>query len=173
MKKLIIMFALCLVSMTNSFAQEKHYGVRLGYNGTHLQDNGDKVGSAENNYFISMYKDSKIMPFLFLNSGLEYTKYGGDVLNQSYELHYVGIPLGLKVKFGPLFVVGGAAFNVKVSEKNNPYSSSSKWYDTNAFAQAGLEILFLTIDAKYTWGLTDVQNNITNNGLQVGVGVRF
>ncbi|QZE13762.1 PorT family protein [Halosquirtibacter laminarini] len=173
MKKILFVAILSIMYVSTIVAQEKYLGARIGYNATYFQNDGSKIGETQDNYFVSIYKDTKIIPFLFFQSGLEYTKAGGSVNQHDYAIHYLGVPLGIKAKLGPLFVTGGATFNVRISEKNNLFENSSKWYDTNVFAQAGVEILFLTLDVKYIWGLTNIQNDMTNHGVQAGIGFRF
>lgn len=172
MKRLLVSISFMFLVVV-SFAQDKHYGVRIGYQSSAFVADGDKVGSSSDNYFLSVYKDVPLLPLFFLNTGLEYSKVGGDINNSDYKLHYLGIPLAVKAKVGPVYALAGAAFNVKVSDKNNPFEDNAKWYDTNAFVGAGLEIIIFTLDVKYIWGMTEIQNNMNNNGFQVGLGLRF
>lgn len=176
-QRLFLAVALSLIALTSNAQKDKSYGVRAGYTSSHLSVDGDKIGSTDNNYFVSLYKDTKVFPFLHFQSALEYSRMGGTYQNHSHHADYLGVPLSLKVKFGPLYAFGGGAFNVKLSENdffpNTDYSSSSKWYDTNAFVGAGLEIIIFTLDVKYVKGLTNINNGLKNDGYQIGLGLRF
>jgi len=176
-KKVFITIALALLIGNVNAQQKKSYGIRAGYSSTFMTNGGDKLGSSDNNYFINFYKDTKIFPFLHFQSGLEYSRTGGTIDNFSHYADYLGVPLALKVKVGPLYAFGGGAFNVKLAENdlpdNSAFDGKCKWYDTNAFVGAGIEILILTFDIKYSQGLTNVNNGLKNNGYQASVGIRF
>ncbi|MBS2213557.1 outer membrane beta-barrel protein [Carboxylicivirga mesophila] len=155
-------------------AQDKKFGIRGGYQTSYLTQDGDKVGSSKSGFYLGAYKDTKVLPFLHVNTGLEYSQFGASKLdNGDYTLNYIGVPLALKVKVGPLYALGGSGFNVKVAEKGNPFDSSAKWFDIPAYVGAGFNILFVAVEAKHTWGLTDINNGLNNNGFQVGLSMRF
>lgn len=173
MKNITIVAALLLLTMTHVRAQDKHYGIRMGYQSSTMMLDTEKQGGSLNGYYISAYRDAKVLPFLHFNTGIEYMRMGSEVSKQDYKLDYLGVPLALKLKVGPLYALGGGMINFKISEKGNPYNSSAKWYDTNAFVGGGLNILIFSVEAKYMWGLTKVNNGLKNNGLQIGCGIRF
>lgn len=171
-KILIIMLA--LVFGTSAYAQEKEFGIRFGYLNSSMNDvNGNNYGRSQDGFFVGAYNDTKMLPFLYLQTGLEYTQMGTEKGVFDYKVHYLGVPAALKVKIGPLFAFGGAAFNVRLTDNDNPFGDNNKWYDTNAFAGVGFELLVFTVDAKYIWGLTDVNEGLNNDGFQIGVGLRF
>jgi len=175
-KKVFLTIGVALL-LFNVNAQKKNIGIRAGYLKSHMSYQGDKMGSSDNNYFMTIYKDSKLFPFLYFQSGLEYTRMGGSYNNQTRSVDYLGVPLALKAKVGPVYAFGGASFNVKLSENgtfpDTPFAGKNKWYDSNAFVGAGIEIIIFTFDIKYVRGLTDVNNGIKNNGYQMGLGLRF
>lgn len=175
-KKIFITIALALL-IGSVNAQQKSFGIRSGYSSTFMSKSGHKTGSSEDNYFIHLYKDTKIFPFIHLQSGLEYSRTGGSIDKFSHNINYIGVPLALKVKVGPIYAIGGGTFNVKLSETSSPsespFKGSSKWYDTNAFVGLGLEIFIVTFDIKYTHGLTSINNGFRNNGYQASIGLRF
>jgi len=176
-KKVIFTIAFTLLIGSLHAQQKKSFGVRSGYSSTFNSKGGDKVGSSNSNYFINVYKDTKVFPFLHFQSGLEYSRTGGTINKISHNINYIGVPLGLKVKMGPIYAIGGGTFNVKLSESgvrtDSPFKGKSKWYDSNAFIGAGIELFIVTFDIKYTHGLTNVNNGFRNNGYQASVGFRF
>jgi len=177
-KNIFITIALALIiGSVNAQEVKKNYGVRAGYSSTFMTKGGDKLGSSDNNYFINVYKDTKVFPFLKFQSGLEYSRTGGTIKNTSLYSDYLGVPLALKAKVGPFYALAGGSFNVKLAESNIPANSAfngkSKWYDSNAFVGVGIEILIVTFDIKYTQGLTNVNNGLKNNGYQAAIGLRF
>ncbi len=177
MKKIILIAGLTFLLLNSNAQKKKQFGVRAGYLASYMTLNGEMLGHANDNYFVTIYRDTNIFPFLHFQSGLEYTKMGGSFNNHSHYINYLGVPLGLKAKVGPIYALGGASFNIKLSENtsfpNTPFMGTSKWYDTNAFIGAGLEILIFTFDVKYIHGLTDINNGLKNNGYQIGLGLRF
>lgn len=176
MKKAIMILGLLLAGILtyNCLAQEKKFGIRGGYQTSFLSDDGEKTGGTKSGFYVGAYKDTKVFPFLFFNTGLEYSQYGASKLEKGdYSLNYVGIPLAIKAKVGPLYALAGSGFNVKFVESGNPYNDKAKWFDIPAYVGAGISILFLAIEAKQTWGLTDINNGLNNNSFQVGLSMRF
>ncbi|WP_068473452.1 outer membrane beta-barrel protein [Saccharicrinis aurantiacus] len=171
-KKFLGVLALFVVVL-NAQASDNNIGLRMGYQNSVMSVDGNKLGSSGNSFYVNAYKDTKLLPFLFFHSGLQYSQSEASIENQDYKINYLGAPLAIKAKVGPLYALGGAAFNVKLNEKNNPFDSSSSWYDTNAFVGGGFKVLFMTIDARYHWGLTEINNGIKNNSFQIGLGLRF
>ena len=171
MKK-IIGLTIVLIWALSAQAQEGKIGLRVGYQHTMMKVDGSKIGSAGNSFFLNVYKDTRIIPFLFFHSGLQYSQAKADINDNNYTLNYLGVPIGLKAKIGPLYGLAGATFNAKISEKNSPYGDA-KWYDTNTFVGLGFSMLMLSIEGRYAWGMTDINSGIHNDAFQIGVGVRF
>ncbi|WP_430811028.1 MULTISPECIES: outer membrane beta-barrel protein [unclassified Carboxylicivirga] len=162
-----------LLSMGALNAQDKHTGVRVGYQSSVMMKDSHKYGSHGDGFYAAFYRDTKVLPFFFFNAGMEYSRVTTEIEKQDYKLDYLGIPLALKLKLGPIFAQGGAAINFKLNEIGNPFDDKAEWFDTNAFVGAGLSFFMLNVEAKYLWGLTEVHNGIKNNGLQLGIGLRF
>ncbi|TLX70208.1 porin family protein [Labilibacter sediminis] len=173
MNKKVIGFLLLFLAAIAIQAQEKDFGLRMGYQNSVMNINGNKAGSSGNSFYVNAYKETKIIPFLYFHSGLQYSRVESNIESHNYQIDYLGAPLALKAKLGPLYALGGYTFNVKLNENNNPYSSSTSWYDSNAFAGLGFKLLFMTIDARYHWGLTDINQGIHNNSFQIGLGLKF
>ena len=176
MKKAILTLSLILVYVigTTAVAQDKKVGIRAGYQSSFLSDDGNKVGGSKSGFYAGAYRDTKVFPFLRFSTGIEYSQLGTSNLdNGDYALNYVGIPLGIKAQVGPVFASAGSGFNIKVAESGNPYSNSAKWYDIPAYVGAGINILFVTVEAKQIWGLTNINNGLNNNSFQLGLSMRF
>lgn len=91
-------------------------------------------------------------------------------------LNYLNIPLFLKVKIGPVFGLVGSGVNFKLSESGDAGSTEkASGVDVPLFLGAGVKIFFLTIEARYAWGLVNLYNSggIKNQYLQVGAAVSF
>ncbi len=161
MKKAIMILGLFIAGNLafKGLAQEKNFGIRGGYQTSYLTQDGDKIGSSKSGFYVGAYKDTKVFPFLHFNTGVEYSQLGASNLdNGDYKLNYVGVPLALKVKVGPLYAIGGSGFNVKVSENGTPFDDKAKWFDIPAYVGAGFNILFVAVEARQTWVLTDINN---------------
>lgn len=82
-------------------------------------------------------------------------------------LHWVSIPNYLKLKLGPIFALGGVAPSFKVAEPiyedgemvKPMEDDKSAWFDIPAFAGLGVKILFITVEARYHWGLLDLYDS--------------
>jgi len=170
-------------------AQEKKEGnkvggIRAGYHSAALADYGSEPDTANslNSFYVGFYRDTKIIPLLHFGTGMEYFQNGMKYsTNNKRVLHTVSVPLDLKLKLGPVFALGGFAANFKVSEKvviednvSNPIESDkSEWFDIPFFLGAGVKIFFVTIEARYHWGLLDVRDGKHSQYLQIGAGISF
>lgn len=161
---------------------DKVGGLRVGYHSTQFNLNGDFVGEPLQNFYIGLFRDTKIIPLLHFGSGLEYYKNGtkfdsGDLR----ELHYLSIPLNLKLKLGPVFALGGAAPSFRLADritvdgvKENPTDDQkSEWFDIPLFVGAGVKIWFVTLEARYHWGMLEVVDGYKSQSFQLGAGISF
>lgn len=182
-----ILLAVLMMGLTLANAQKKDDrvgGIRGGFQSAVMVESGSKADSANNlkTFYVGFFRDQKMLPFLFFGSGLEYFQNGFNYTNDSKRvLHMISIPLDLKVKIGPVFALGGIAGNFKVAEKihigdskANPASGDkSTWFDAAAFAGVGLKLFFITIEARYHWGLIESNKGLYNRYLQIGAGISF
>jgi hypothetical protein len=157
-------------------------GIRAGYQSSIYVKGGDQLTGTTplEKFYIGLYRDSRIIPTLFFGSGLEYYQNGARLNDDNKRvLHYVGVPLYLKVKLGPVFALGGFEPSFKVSEKQflagvkSTPSDKANWFDAPFFLGAGLKILFITIDARYHWGTLDVYQGAYSQYLQIGAALSF
>lgn len=163
-------------------AQDKAGGIRFGYNSAALYENGSKLSGTENleSFYVGIFRDNQIIPFLCLGTGLEYCQNGSKVdTGNKLILHYISVPLNLKVRIGSVFGRAGIAPAIKVSEKaiiggkSTTPEEKSRVFDTPVFLGAGFSILFLSVEARYHWGLAEIRDGIRNRYLQLGAAISF
>ena len=95
-------------------------GIRAGWNYAAMFIDGDQLSGTDrmNSYYVGLFKEKKIVPLLRFGSGLEYFKNGYTINDDlKREIHYLSVPLYLKVKVAFVYATGGTALNFKVSEK--------------------------------------------------------
>ena len=188
MKKSILLISLFSFAVYCSYAangdDKNTGGIRAGFHSASMAEKGAKPDTANslNNFYIGLYGDRNISRILFLGTGIEYFQNGLRYPNNSSNvLHTLSIPVDLKVKLGPVFAVGGVAANFKLSEKfykgdsnydPNDYANS-RFFDFPVFLGAGVKVLFLTVEARYHWGLIEARDGLYNRYLQIGASLSF
>ena len=120
---------------------------------------------------------------LYFCSGLDYFKNGfeSNLIDLQRKLHYISVPMYLKVKLGPVYATGGTALNFKVAENNkfldesmDPLSEKSNVFDMPLQVGLGLKILMLSLEARYNWGMLNLNDNEAKNEyFQLGLAVSF
>lgn len=186
--KFLLSFALIALLAIGAVAQDKNHnrvgGIRAGYNGSAMVMDGElfPLSEAHPSFYFGFFRDNRIIPMLHFGTGLDYVQ-NGLRFNEDNKrvLHYVSVPLNLKFKLGPVFALGGIAPSFKVAEREFVNGSSSKpgsddtsnWFDAPVFLGAGVKIFFITIEARYHWGITDVYQGFHNQYLQIGAGLSF
>lgn len=159
-------------------------GIRAGWHTATLVKDGSVADTVNNlnGFYLGFFRDTKIIPLLHFGSGIEYFQNGISYTgNGERVLHTISVPLDLKVKLGPVFALGGIAANFKVSEKvkiGGEYvtpleSDKSNWFDAPVFLGAGVKLFFVTIEARYHWGLLEVRNGKHSQYFQLGAGISF
>ena len=190
MKSLKFYFAILFVALmaTTVNAQKDDHnrvgGIRAGYNGAALVMDGElfPLSEAHPSFYAGFFRDNKIIPLLHVGTGLEYVQNGMNFNEDNKRvLHYLSVPLNLKLKLGPVFALGGIAPSFKVAEREVVAGNSMKpdsddtsnWFDAPVFVGAGLKLWFITLEARYHWGITDVYQGYHNHYLQIGAGISF
>lgn len=165
-------------------SKDKVGGIRVGYHAATmvLPDSDVDTTNVLGGFYAGFFRDTKVSSILYLGTGLEYFQNGTEYSeNSSRVLHTISIPINLKVKLGPVFALGGIGANFKVSEKlvynDTSYDLSddqkSNWFDAPVFLGAGVKLWFLTVEARYHWGLIDVNNGYRSRYFQLGAGLSF
>jgi len=190
MKKLTILTVIVFATVMSAFAQDKEsekpskFGIRAGYHSAFMVIDGAGLAGTEplNTFYLGVFKEYKLIPMLYAGGGLEYFQNGfqSTIIDLKRKLHYVSVPLYLKVKLGPVYATGGTALNFKVAEKNilagasvDPLSEKSDVFDLPLQAGIGVKILMFSIEARYNWGMLDVNNGVKNQYFQLGLAVFF
>ena len=190
MKKNLLVFVIAVTAAlitADIQAQDKKGdrvgGIRFGYQASNYYLDGDAWASeAMGSFYAGFFRDNQIAPLLHLGTGLEYFKNGISFTDDlRRDLHYVSVPLNAKIKLGPVFALTGFAPSFKVAERFVDGGDSVKpsddekaeWFDVPFFVGAGVKLLFITVEARYHWGLLEVMEGYNQRYLQVGLGLSF
>lgn len=182
MFKVVALVFLCIGSL-NLRAQDSDKpakaGIRAGWNYSAMFNDGDILRGTDhkNAFYLGVFKEKKVIPFLRFGSGLEYMNNGYKLSNNGErDIHYMSIPLYLKVKLGPLYATGGTGLNFKVAESLpesallDPLNNEkTDFFDMPLQLGAGVKVLMFAIEARYNWGMFDVNDGVSNQYLQVGL----
>jgi hypothetical protein len=180
----LLLGAFCTSILAQDNGKNSVSGIRGGWHSASLVKDGSKPNEANSltNFYVGFFNDNKIAPLLYFGKGLEYFQNGiAYTSNSERILHTVSVPLYLKLKVGPVFGLGGIAGNFKVSEKfsagdyevSPTDSDKSNWFDAPVFLGAGVKIFFVSVEARYHWGLIEVRNGYKSQYFQVGAAVSF
>ncbi|WP_340112121.1 hypothetical protein [Maribellus mangrovi] len=189
-KKVLFTIVLAVVFLTTTLAQNKESeknmvsGIRGGWHYATLLKDGTEPYSASNlnSFYVGFFNENKIVPMFHFGKGLEYFQNGLSYTGGGERiLHTISVPLYLKLKVGPVYGLGGIAGNFKVSEKfsagdyevSPTDNDKSNWFDAPVFLGAGVKIFFVSVEARYHWGLIEVRNGLKSQYLQVGAAVSF
>jgi len=175
---LVLLVTVLVVSGPLSAANRR--GIRFGYIDSKL-DKGSAglYDRGYSSFYVGFFNDQRIIPMLYFSSGLDYYQSGSKENDgNKLVLHYLSVPLALKLKIGPVHGIGGIHGAVKVSSKLTVLGQSSSAkdfgsFDAGAFLGAGIQILFIAAEIKYNWGLVDIYNGYKNNFMQVGLTLSF
>jgi hypothetical protein len=164
-------------------AQDK-IGIRAGYQGSAFYKNGSQLPGTDpyGSFYVGIFKDNKVIPAVHLGIGLEYMQTGMKVDDKNKQvLGYLSIPVYAKAKIGPFFGLGGIGANIKVSEKVFVNGTSAKPTDEQksetmdfpVFLGAGAMLSIFTLEARYHWGISDINSGYSSQYFQLGAGVSF
>ena len=172
--------ALATISTKQLQAQGKRsIGVRAGYQISGIYIDSHKIAgtSMYSSFYMGVFKEKKIVPFLHLGIGLEYCQNGAIRPDDNDQvIKYVGIPVHLKAKLGPLYALVGVQPKVKLSEKINIDGKKttpadelkSKTIDLPAYGGVGFNILMLSLEARYYCSMFETNHGARNAYLQIG-----
>ena len=155
-------------------------GIRAGYQNSFFRIDGDKAfDDPYNNFYIGFFKSNNIVPLLKWNSGIEYFQVGGKNSDAELKLHYLSIPLSLRLKLGPVYALGGLNGAIKLGGSSDFAEAGAdvsdfSTIDAGAHLGIGFKFLMLGVEAKYNWGLVEqTDNNLKSEYLQVGAVLFF
>lgn len=175
---------LAITSQSIQAQGKRSIGVRAGYQNSGLFENGDNVSGTSNygSYYVGVFKEKKFFPFLHLGIGLEYCQNGVGLTGDDKQvITYLGVPVHLKVKIGPVYALVGVQPKFKLSEKiiiNDEKSTptddqKSKFMDFPAYGGIGLNILIVSIEARYHYSIFETNHGARNAYLQLGAAIHF
>ena len=143
-----------------------------------------------NSFYVGIFRENKLIPLLSIGTGIEYSQIGvvdANIDDTSIKLHYISVPIDLRVKLGPVYALGGIALNFRVAEKwkiagenfDPSDDNKSQVFDLPLALGVGVKLFIFRIEAKYHWGMLDVykandfQEAQKVQYLQLGLGVTF
>jgi hypothetical protein len=181
---LILIASLTITSQSVFAGDDSSFGVRGGYQSSGFFDGGSHLAGTSNykSFYLGIYREKKILLFFRYSTGLEYSQDGAKLLGDNYHrLNYLGLPIYLKAKVGPVFALAGFSPKFKIGEKidingvtTKPTGDDkSKFFDLPVFAGAGVNFLMLTIEARYYYSFMKVNNGAQNASFQLGAAVHF
>ncbi len=184
--KLLFLVLLIIGISSETFAGDK-FGIRVGWQYSNLYDGSSTLGDdALNSFYLGVFKEKKIIPFLRLGGGVEYSQVGVSMSGSSdkVKFHYMSLPIYAKVKLGPVYGLLGAAPAFKVGESWDVQAggaAAEELFDANTFdlpifAGIGINILVLQIEARYYLGTMELSGNSAMPGIksqqfQLGLGL--
>ena len=179
--KLLFLALLIIGVSSNTFAGNK-IGIRAGWQASNLS-----IGNFNNlnTFYLGVFREQQIIPFFHFGGGLEYQQSGAEFdAKNLLKMHYISIPLYLKLKLGPIYALGGGAPSFKVGESweiediHEEYKKLAELstFDFPVFAGLGINILVLRIEARYYWGTMEIgEGSVTagtkNQYFQLGLGL--
>jgi len=176
----LILVFLGLMLVTNRLQAGDKVGFRAGYQVSGMYAPNGQIGSTLPNFYFGFMKGTKIVTEIFtFQTGLEYMQGGWKTDDANFRrIHYLSIPLALRVKLGPFFAQAGINGNLRLAENYqllgvNCLNDESKvpFFDMPVQAGVGVKIAVLTIEARYHYGLVNMGNDSHNAYLQLGLGI--
>jgi hypothetical protein len=185
MKKTLFLLFILFLSSEISHAQFA-FGLKLGYNASTLTSNVDSVKASINSgfhagAFVRFGTRVHLQPEVYYTfSGGTFEKTAGETIDlwkQKVTIGTLDIPVLIgfkiiqsKVLTWRIMVGPEVSFlvNSKVQDINDPIGpiTSSDINKVNWYGQAGtgIDILFMTLDLRYEFGLNTVINDVTSAG---------
>lgn len=158
-------------------------GFRGGYQTAYTNNNGSQIDGSLGNFYLGVFKNKKlgVGDLLRLHTGIEYMQNGHRANDANFrKINYISVPVGLRVKIGPLFAQGGVNGNFRISEKYEingvdalTDTNKTSTFDLPAHVGLGFKILILEIEARYHQGFMDVNNGNKNSYLQIGLAIEI
>jgi len=189
MKKIILFFAVCLVSMSLQAQLPLDFGLKIGYNSSKIST--DLYPSEDNvNHFLAGAFLRVNLSKIYIQPEAYFCTKGGDLSNNdvigSFDLKTLDVPvlLGYKIidqKIVNLRLHTGPVFSFKLDgdvDGLNNNISADDFKDKCLAWQfgAGVDVLFLTLDARWEKGLSSVASNsgdAKNNMFIVSLGIKL
>jgi hypothetical protein len=142
-----------------------------------LKDGKSLYGENYNSFFVGFFSNKQLggTKLLQINSALMYFQNGSRKDdNNKIRLHYLNIPVSLRVQVGPIYALGGINGGIKLGGESYLLGIKSDVKDINTW-DAGLHLALgakigpLGVEAKYNWGIVDLNNGYNSQYLQLGI----
>ncbi len=178
MKKIISLFVLVLMITCSVQLSAQSQGIRAGWHYSDIFWGDQELGDPLNSFYVGFFRNNGIFntEILALHTGLEYFQNGFAYKDsdEKFVLHYISLPVALRVKLGPVFALGGVGLNFKLAGNTSAHEDVN-FFDLPVLAGLGVKIFMITIEARYGWGLLNVYDNIDakNQYFQIGAGISF
>ena len=151
--------------------------IRGGYHYSDLP--GDADLEPLSGFYLGYHHTLLKIPLVGISLGAEYNTAGArqdtPLGALEYRLGYFGLPVNGRLKLGivyldagltPAFTVGES---VQLAGQDMGGAPEAENFDLVAHGGAGVKIAFLSVEARYRYGLIDVYDGVRNSGLQVGL----
>ncbi|MBK3517639.1 outer membrane beta-barrel protein [Carboxylicivirga marina] len=189
---LFICLAIAMLGFTSNVKGEgpDGKGIRAGWQSSFIAIDGVDLSDDSNGFYAGFFKSNNIgVSILKLDSGIEYYQVNGkknllELFNEDIvgelKLHYINIPIALRVKLGPVYGLGGVSGAIKVAGKFEVNGQEVDGMDVSTFDAGmhlglGVKVLKFGIEAKYNWGLVDIieDSDSKTEYLQIGAVLFF
>ena len=175
-KALLLFVLIGTMFLTLDTQAQNKWGVRAGWSSATTVNDGDQVQGSLGGFYIGLQRKHRLVGPLLLTSGLEYVQAGHRNNDNNYRrLNYLSVPVGARVGLGPVFATGGVAANFRVGEKyfesGDEIDDNSDFFDLPVYLGAGVNILIFQVEARYSWGMMDVNDGNKNRYLQLGLSM--
>lgn len=185
---MLTLFFICFASSILFAKSEKKdgfelpNGFRFGYQYSNLINNGNMAYAHLDRGYLGYTRKIKVVPLVHIETGMEAMISGAKLANNSsVELYYLNVPVQGILKLGPVVGIAGFNGNFKLAETQKingqkvklDNSNRSSFFDLTLDAGLGFNVLMLTFEGRYYWGLLDVNNGYTNRFWQAGVKIHF
>ncbi len=182
--------AVCMLGFVSNVKAEDDgpdgRGIRAGWQKSYLSVDGEKLTDKSDGFYVGFFKNNKIAPMLRWQSGFEYYQVRGANDYAELKVHYLSIPLSLRLKLGPVYALGGVNGAVRIADSFDSKASDiisevtgidtdpdlSRW-DAGAHLGVGFKFLMLGVEARYNWGFVDVTDGMNTEYLQIGACLFF
>jgi hypothetical protein len=160
--------------------EDRWNGLRAGYHLSNFE--GDQGSTSNRNgYYGGYFRNLIKVPLYRLSTGLEFNTAGSASGDDERRLGYLSLPINNRFKFGPVYVDIGLNAALKVGEKtlvdgsevDLPDEAKAEPLDLLVHGGAGFKFLFLSVEARYRYGLTEVYEGTRNAGLELGLSAFF
>jgi len=142
-----------------------------------LKDGESLYGENMNSFFVGFFSNKQLgtTKLLQLNSALMYFQNGSRKDDDNkIRLHYLNIPVSLRVQVGPVYALAGINGGIKLGGEmytlgvKSDVKSINTW-DAGWHLALGAKIGPIGVEAKYNWGLVDLNDGYKSQYLQLGI----